>query len=143
MTNEEFLEFVEPAAIRSRRGGAKRDWNWLAEHGIQHPTFWERDGERWYCRGMFERLPLPRAWPVYVSQAEASAFARWRGRAAADRSRISARGVRRRADGPRAISVGRCARRRRSHGVFDFNSWEPQPVGTHPRGAVAPGASRI
>ena len=29
---------------------------------------------------MFEDLPLPLAWPVYVSQAEASAFARWKGR---------------------------------------------------------------
>ena len=29
---------------------------------------------------MFEPLPLPPDWPVYVSQAEASAYARWKGR---------------------------------------------------------------
>ena len=34
---------------------------------------------RWYWRGMFELIPLPLSWPVYVSHAEASAFARWRG----------------------------------------------------------------
>ena len=34
---------------------------------------------RWHWRGMFDLVPLPPAWPVYVSQAEASAYARWRG----------------------------------------------------------------
>jgi formylglycine-generating enzyme required for sulfatase activity len=29
---------------------------------------------------MFDLLPLPKQWPVYVSQAEASAYARWAGR---------------------------------------------------------------
>jgi formylglycine-generating enzyme required for sulfatase activity len=29
---------------------------------------------------MFEALPLPLDWPVYVSHAEASAYARWKGR---------------------------------------------------------------
>ena len=29
---------------------------------------------------MFRSEPLPATWPVYVSQAEASAYARWKGR---------------------------------------------------------------
>jgi formylglycine-generating enzyme required for sulfatase activity len=29
---------------------------------------------------MFEPIPLPLAWPVYVSQAEADAYARWKAR---------------------------------------------------------------
>ena len=30
---------------------------------------------------MFEALPLPLDWPVYVSHAEASAYAAWKGKA--------------------------------------------------------------
>ena len=58
--------------------------------GIAHPLFWEdeeggkggmgRTGGKgqsdWYWRGMFDRIPLPLAWPVYVSHAEATAYAR-------------------------------------------------------------------
>ena len=41
---------------------------------------WVKAGDEWQWHGMFEDLPLPLAWPVYVSQAEANAFARWQGR---------------------------------------------------------------
>ncbi len=41
--------------------------------------FWERTGEGWTWRTMFGPVPLPLAWPVYVSHAEAEAFLRWRG----------------------------------------------------------------
>ena len=44
-----------------------------------HPHFWERADGRWLWRGMFERVPLPPAWPVYVTWAEARAYATWRG----------------------------------------------------------------
>ena len=33
----------------------------------------------WQWHGMFEEIALPPAWPVYVSQAEAAAYARWKG----------------------------------------------------------------
>ena len=35
---------------------------------------------RWLYRSMFEEIPLPLDWPVYVSHAEASAYARWAGK---------------------------------------------------------------
>ena len=44
--------------------------------------------------GLFDEVPLPPAWPVYVSHAEAAAFARWKGETVADRGRVSSRGVR-------------------------------------------------
>ena len=55
------------------------DWEWIESENVSHPFFWERDGDRWFWRGMFERVPLPETWPVYVTWAEANAFARWRG----------------------------------------------------------------
>src|SRR5262249_52816214 len=54
------------------------DWQWIQSQSIDHPLFWERGNGRWYWRGMFDLIPLPLAWPVYVSHAEAAAFARWR-----------------------------------------------------------------
>ena len=48
------------------------------------------DGERrWLWRGMFDDIPLPPAWPVYVSQAEASRLRALEGTPAADRSGVS------------------------------------------------------
>ena len=36
--------------------------------------------DRWLLRTMFDEVPLPLDWPVYVSHAEASAYARWAGK---------------------------------------------------------------
>jgi formylglycine-generating enzyme required for sulfatase activity len=141
VTNEEFAEFVQAGGYSQRDWWSEADWHWLAEQGIQHPSFWERDGDAWSYRGMFERLPLPALWPVYVSQAEASAFARWRGRrlpTEAEYHRAAFAG----ADGPRQYPWGNDTPSAQ-YGVFDFNSWEPQPVGTHPRGVSAWGVEDL
>jgi formylglycine-generating enzyme required for sulfatase activity len=97
VTNAQYLEFVEA-------GGAV-------------PLFWERVDGRWFWRGMFELIPLPPAWPVYVSQADASAYAEWRG------CRLPTEAEYQRA------SVGA------SPSVFDFSSWDPEPAGSHPENA--------
>lgn len=60
VTNGEFLEFVRA--------------------GASPPHFWIKRSGRFYLRTMFEEIPLPLDWPVYVTQAEASAYARWRGK---------------------------------------------------------------
>ena len=86
-------------------------------------------------RGMFERVPLPRDWPVYVTWAEAHAFARWRGGGCRPkRSSIAPRSARR--TGASGVSVGRRAAGR-PPGNFDFERWDPEPVGAHPDGASA------
>jgi formylglycine-generating enzyme required for sulfatase activity len=63
---------------------------------------------------MFELLPLPLAWPVYVSQAESAAYARWRG------CRLPTEGEYQRA----ALDA--------APGVCDFSSWDPEPAGSRP-----------
>ena len=47
--------------------------------GAPVPLFWECIEGEVFWRGMFELVKLPLSWPVYVSQAEAVAFAEWRG----------------------------------------------------------------
>jgi formylglycine-generating enzyme required for sulfatase activity len=63
ISNGEYLDFV-------REGG-------------DVPHFWERDGDRWFYRGMFELYPLPLDCPVWVTWQQADGYARWRGLALA------------------------------------------------------------
>jgi iron(II)-dependent oxidoreductase len=136
VTNEDFLGFVEAGGYARQEWWTDADWAWVVESQLRHPSFWEkRDGE-WSWLGMFERIPLPPTWPVYVSHAEASAYARWRGR------RLPSEAEYHRA----AYGAPRPDGRRYpwgdadptpARGVFDFTSWEPHPVGSHPEGRSA------
>ncbi len=97
VTNADFLEFVDAGGYSSPAWWRDEDWAWVVAERVRHPLFWERHPDyrgAWHWRGMFERIPLPATWPVYVSHAEASAYARWRGARLADRGRIPAGRVR-------------------------------------------------
>ncbi|MDE2571614.1 MAG: SUMF1/EgtB/PvdO family nonheme iron enzyme, partial [bacterium] len=59
VTNDDYLAFVE--------------------HGGEPPPFWVRRGHHWALRALFEVIPLPLAWPVYVSRDQAVAYAAWKG----------------------------------------------------------------
>ena len=134
VTNARFMEFVEAGGYRDARWWTAPDWQWVQEQGLAHPRFWER-ADGWHWRGMFGLIPLPAAWPVYVSFAEASAFARWSG------TRLPTEAEFQRAafgspDGERPHPWGTDEPDAR-HGVFDFNSWDPEAAGSHPAGASA------
>jgi iron(II)-dependent oxidoreductase len=85
VTNQQYLEFMEAGGYKAREfwgdGESSQDWDWKSAQNISHPAFWKRDGDLWLYRTMFEEVPLPPDWPVYVSQAEAAAYARWAGKA--------------------------------------------------------------
>ncbi|HEX4346708.1 MAG TPA: SUMF1/EgtB/PvdO family nonheme iron enzyme [Vicinamibacterales bacterium] len=135
VTNARFLEFVDAGGYRSREWWADDDWTWIRAEGREHPPFWDRESSGWFWRGMFERVPLPHSWPVYVTCAEASAFARW------SRARLPTEAEYQRAAfgstaGERAHPWGSADPDER-HGVFDFSSWDPEPAGSHPAGASA------
>jgi ergothioneine biosynthesis protein EgtB len=142
VTNARFMEFVVAGGYHDSRWWARADWDWLHHEGISHPLFWEHDEAGWWWRGMFDRVPLPEQWPVYVSQAEASAYARFRG------ARLPTEAEYHRA----AFSEPSGETRRHPwgeddptprHGVFDFSSWDPEPAGTHPDGNSAWGIADL
>jgi iron(II)-dependent oxidoreductase len=81
VSNADYLRFVQAGGYERREFWSAADWDWKTAHRIAHPAFWIRDGEEWFWRSMFEPTPLPLARPVYVSQAEANAYAQWSGRA--------------------------------------------------------------
>lgn len=142
VTNAHFLEFVEAGGYDNERWWRREDWDWARAERVAHPLFWERDGREWYWRGMFSRLPLPLAWPVYVSHAEATAYARWRGARLPSEAEFQRAafgtpdGVERRHPwGDEAPSS--------KHGVFDFSSWDPHPAGSHPAGRSAWGVDDL
>ncbi|HKO54332.1 MAG TPA: SUMF1/EgtB/PvdO family nonheme iron enzyme [Thermoanaerobaculia bacterium] len=135
VTNGDFMEFVEAGGYRDAGLWSEKGWQWVATTGVRHPHFWlEKDG--WYWRGMFELIPLPKDWPVYVTYAEAEAYARWKGR------RVPSEGEYHRAaygtpSGEERLQPWGDELPDVTRGNFGFANWEPVPVGSYPAGASA------
>jgi ergothioneine biosynthesis protein EgtB len=80
ITNGQFLRFIEEGGYREHAFWRPADWAWRITQDLSHPAFWVRCGKTWLYRTMFHEIPLPLDWPVFVSHAEASAYARWAGK---------------------------------------------------------------
>jgi ergothioneine biosynthesis protein EgtB len=125
VTNARYLEFVADGGYERRDLWTDEGWDWIQKDRVSHPAFWLAPNASgtgsWQWRGMFETIPLPPDWPVYVSQAEASAYARWKGRRLMTEPEFhrAAYGAADPADhnGPPA-------------GHYDFAGFEPVPVGS-------------
>jgi gamma-glutamyl hercynylcysteine S-oxide synthase len=139
VTNADFLAFVEAGGYRDASLWSPDNHAWLRREQIEHPAFWIRRGVAWFWRGMFEDIPLPASWPVYVSQAEASAYAKWKGRrlpTEAEYHRAAFGAPSDSAASAREYPWGSDPPDDR-RGNFDFQEWEPVPVGSRPAGASA------
>jgi len=142
VTNAEFLEFVDTGGYRDERWWTADAWTWITKGHVQSPGFWQRVDGAWYWRGMFELIPLPLAWPVFVSQAEASAYARWRGLALPTEGQYQ-RAAFGTVDGPERLHPWGSEAPSSKHGVFDFTGWDPEPAGSHPQGRSAWGVDDL
>jgi gamma-glutamyl hercynylcysteine S-oxide synthase len=160
VTNRQYLGFINAGGYETRPfwsdiGNCNDDdWNWKSARGISHPAFWEREGNQWLYRTMFDEVPLPLDWPVYVSQAEAKAYARWAGKRLPTEAewQRAAYGT---ARGDEQIKIPTLPPPKggeirmyphytrgeqapdATRGNFDFTRWNPVPVNAFPQGQSA------
>ncbi|HLN85371.1 MAG TPA: SUMF1/EgtB/PvdO family nonheme iron enzyme, partial [Candidatus Limnocylindrales bacterium] len=112
------------------------DWRWKKMENKCHPTCWIEQPDGWFYRTMFDVFPLARVecWPVYVSLAEARAYAAWRGKRLPTEAEYQRAAFYGPDEGETQYPWGDDAPDRQ-HGNFDFASWSPAPVGSSPAGA--------
>ena len=136
VTNEQFMDFVDAGGYRQAEWWTPAAFAWIRQGAIDHPRFWTRGGGTWMWRGMFHETALPPAWPVYISQAEAAAYARWKGARLMTEAEYHRAAFAESSGSERQYPWGD-APPDQSHGLFDFRSWNPVTVGTHPAGQSA------
>jgi len=144
VTNREYLQFINASGYEDQSLWSDSDWKWKTQQDISHPVFWNQVNGEWQYRTMFQDVPLPLDWPVYVSHAEASAYARWAGKSLPTEAQWhrAAYGALL-ADGPeRPFPWSEEAPHNRL-GNFDFDRWDPAPVGAFPQGKSAFGVGDL
>ncbi|HEY3600058.1 MAG TPA: SUMF1/EgtB/PvdO family nonheme iron enzyme [Paraburkholderia sp.] len=119
VTNGAYRQFIDAGGYQQRAYWNDSNWAWKEAEHIEHPVGWTQRNGEWTLRTMFDDVALPPDWPVYVSHAEASAYARWAGKALPTEAQWqrAAHGA------PLGPALP---------GNFDFRSWDPQAVDAHP-----------
>jgi iron(II)-dependent oxidoreductase len=148
-TNGEYLKFVEAGGYQQKTLWSAGDWDWKETHGITHPLLWRRMDrtwsrldKTWSYRGMFQEIPLPLEWPVYVSHAEAAAYAHWANK------RLPTEAEWQRAaygtpEGAEQIFPWGDESPDRRHGYFGLGRWDPSPVNAFPSARSAFGVEGL
>ena len=126
-----------PSFLIDRHNVTNREYlRYLAETGTRAPHFWISRPDGWYWRGMFELVPLPLDWPVYVTQEEAESFARWKGGRVPSEAQYHRAAFGTPTGEERSYPWGEDAPDA-SRGNFGFQRWDPAPIGSFPRGVSA------
>jgi ergothioneine biosynthesis protein EgtB len=142
VTNRQFIDFMLSGGYDNREFWDKSGWEWKTQKGIYHPAFWVRRHEAWYQQTMFAEISLPLGWPVYVSHAEAAAYLRWRGKTLPTEAQFHRAAYGTPEGTERAFPWGE-ALPDSTRGNFDFQSWDPIPVGARPEGLSAFGVADL
>lgn len=140
ITNAQFLKFVEAGGYADPSLWSKEDWAWREAAGIEHPSFWTKREGDWKFHTMFAERPLPPHWPVYVSQAEASAYAKWVDKSLPTEAQFHRAAYGTPSGGERLHPWGEEAPME-CHGNFDFARFDSAPVNAYPSGESAFGVS--
>lgn len=131
-----------PAFQIQRYAVTNRDYLRFVKEGAPLPNFWIRRGDNILLRAMFEEVALPLDWPVYVTQMEAAAYAKWEGARLMTEAEFH-----RAAYGSDSLACRRYpwgnGVPRPHHGNFDFDSWDPTAVTSTPAGDSAFGVSQL
>jgi formylglycine-generating enzyme required for sulfatase activity len=122
ITNGQYLDFVR--------------------EGAPAPHFWTLRGGGFIYRGMFAEVPLPLNAPVYVTHAEATAYARWVGKRLITEAEFHRAAYETPQGVERPYPWG-FAEPDASRGNFDFHHWDPLDVDANPAGDSAAGAAQL
>ena len=122
VTNGEYLEFVR--------------------QGARPPHFWVERDSQWLFHGMFSETPLALDSPVWVTQEEATAYARWRGLEIPTETQFHRAAYCTPQGQERLFPWGNEAPTA-THGNFDSHAWDPASVLAHSRGDSAFGVSQL
>jgi iron(II)-dependent oxidoreductase len=150
VTNRQYLGFINAGGYETHAFWIDSDkanddneaWNWKSAQGISHPAFWKREGQQWLYRTMFDDVPLPLDWPVYVSQAEAKAYAKWARKSLPTEAEWQRAAYGTPQGNEQAYPWGNEAPTD-SFGNFDFVRWDPVPVNAFPEGRSAFGVQGV
>lgn len=142
VTNSEYLQFMTAGGYRQRSLWSEPAWAWITASAVQHPNSWIRKGEEWWCRTMFAEVPFQPFWPVYVSHAEAEAYARWKGKSLPTEAQFHRAAFGTPDGGERRYPWGDSPPQPH-HGNFNFARWDPVPVNSYPAGASAFGVTDL
>jgi formylglycine-generating enzyme required for sulfatase activity len=133
---EELVVEVSPFAI-SRYKVTNGEYLDFVEQGAPAPHFWLRRNGEWLLRRMFDHVPLPLCWPVWVTREEAAAYAAWRGGSLPSEAHWhraaygTPEGIERR------YPWGNASPDPIAHGNFGAHRWNASPVNEHPAGRSA------
>jgi formylglycine-generating enzyme required for sulfatase activity len=138
----EELRTTVPAFRIQRYSVTNGEYLRFVEDGAAIPHFWLRRGDSIFYRGMFEELPLPLDWPVYVTNEQAQAYANWIGKALPTEEQFHRAAFGTPSGENRAYPWG-AAEPDRKFGNFNLTRWEPEPVQATPAGNSAFGVSQL
>ncbi len=80
VTHGDWLDFIEDGGYGDPRWWLAAGWDWLRQHGIEAPLYWQRGASgSWTSFTLHGRVPIDARTPVpHLSYFEADAYARWR-----------------------------------------------------------------
>ena len=112
------------------------------EEGGVVPPFWVLRGSTWFLRTMFETIPLPGSWPVFVTHRQAKGYADWIGMHLPSEAQFhrAAFGNFNQEEQPYPWGAHEGSSR---HGNYNFFSWDPVSVQANPDGDCPFGVAQL
>lgn len=131
-----------PAFLISRYKITNQHYLQFVQDGGSLPPFWFRREHAWWLRTVFQEVPLPLSWPVYVTHRQAQAYADWVGMALPTEAQFHRAAYGALSGDDRAFPWGNEVPKGQ-HGNFGYRSWDPVPVTAHPSGNSGFGVAQM
>lgn len=135
-------EVPVPPFLISRYKVTNQQYLRFVQDGGEPSAFWVKRGDSWYVRTMFQEVPLPQFWPVYVTHRQAQAYANWVGMTLPTEPQFHRAAFGTPSGIERLFPWGDEAPMFQ-HGNVDSHAWDPAPVNAHSHGNSAFGLAQM